>query len=73
VNKKKTKIDAETAAKGLNILITDFIFREIFGKGIITAFKEIYGDKWDKEGIEFNEELEKLLDDFYDEMKGAIE
>jgi hypothetical protein len=63
----KIAIDNNKMLTILSLLQTDFMFREIFGKGIIPAFKEIYGEKFSKEGYFFDSEIDEILKCFYEE------
>jgi hypothetical protein len=43
------------------VIYTDRVFRTIFGKGVIEAFADIYGKKFESEGYTFDMELDKEL------------
>ncbi len=62
----------ELTKSGLSLLIcevvAEMIFRDTIGTSPTKAFEGIYGEKFKKEGFEFNHKRDKLMDDFYNNV-----
>ena len=72
----KTKLKSKLTQKKLAILfigklLSEIMFRELFGESPAKAIYRIYGKKSEKEGLKFNFKDEKVFDKIYKNLKKA--